>query len=576
MIEAAPLPEGWARAVRALEVFAVDPGGVGGLWLAARAGPARERWLAGLAALVPGAARLHPSVGDEALFGGLDLTATLAGGRPVMRAGVLRGGEGVGLAGVGASPDLRVIVLAMAERCPPSLAARLGPAMDAGQAVVAQDEAAGEGEGLPGALAERLGIFVALDGLPLAGLGAGPDTARVDAARGRLAQIEMTADQDAALVQVAARLAIGSVRPVMAARAVARANAALDGRAEVADADMALAVALTLAHRGILPPEAEDTPPPPPSPPDDAGEGDGRDQQTTDIPDEILLEAVRAALPPDLLDRLKAGRAARAAAGSGAGAARRGNRRGRPLPPRAGRLGGGARIDLVATLRQAAPLQAIRAAATGVPGLAEGGRLQVRADDIRLKRYEERSDRLLVFLVDASGSAALARLAEAKGAVELLLAEAYVRRDHVALVAFRGTGAEVLLPPTRSLVQTKRRLAGLPGGGGTPLAAGLRAGISLAIQARARGMTPTIAMLTDGRVNIALDGRADRAAAEADASAMARAVMAAGLPGIVIDSGNRANPALAALAKAMGAAYVPLPRADAGRVSAVVSAAMAQ
>ena len=101
--------------------------------------------------------------------------------------------------------------------------------------------------------------------------------------------------------------------------------------------------------------------------------------------------------------------------------------------------------------------------------------LELRADDIRLKQAQERSDRLLIFTVDASGSSALARLAEAKGAVELLLAQAYARRDHVALVAFRGAGAEVLLPPTRSLVQTKRRLAGLPGGGGTPLASGLAA-----------------------------------------------------------------------------------------------------
>jgi magnesium chelatase subunit D len=85
-----------------------------------------------------------------------------------------------------------------------------------------------------------------------------------------------------------------------------------------------------------------------------------------------------------------------------------------------------------------------------------------KASDLRHKRYEIGSDRLLIFTVDASGSAAVARLAEAKGAVELLLGEAYARRDHVALYAFRGTGSEALLPPTRSLVQTKKRLAALP------------------------------------------------------------------------------------------------------------------
>jgi hypothetical protein len=95
------------------------------------------------------------------------------------------------------------------------------------------------------------------------------------------------------------------------------------------------------------------------------------------------------------------------------------------------------------------------------------GLLELRPDDIRLKQAQERSDRVLIFTVDASGSAALARLAEAKGAVELLLAQAYARRDHVALIAFRGDRAEVLLPPTRSLARARRRLADLPGGGGT-------------------------------------------------------------------------------------------------------------
>ena len=144
----------------------------------------------------------------------------------------------------------------------------------------------------------------------------------------------------------------------------------------------------------------------------------------------------------------------------------------------------------------------------------------------------------------------------------------------MALLAFRGTAAELILPPTRSLVQTKRRLSGLPGGGGTPLAAGLRMAFDLALQTRAHGMTPTIALLTDGRGNIALDGTANRALAEADTTQIARAIAAAGLPALVLDIANRPQPALQTLARSLNAPYLPLPRADAHRLSAVLQSAL--
>ena len=98
--------------------------------------------------------------------------------------------------------------------------------------------------------------------------------------------------------------------------------------------------------------------------------------------------------------------------------------------------------------------------------------LIVRKSDLKIRRFEEKASSVTLFCVDASGSAAVARLAEAKGAVERLLAQAYVARSEVALIAFRGSGAELLLPPTRSLTRARRALAELPGGGGTPLAAG--------------------------------------------------------------------------------------------------------
>ncbi|MEM6490223.1 MAG: VWA domain-containing protein, partial [Pseudomonadota bacterium] len=277
--------------------------------------------------------------------------------------------------------------------------------------------------------------------------------------------------------------------------------------------------------------------------------------------------------PADMLAKLAAGRAPRrAAAAAGSGAGKTGNRRGRPLPSRAGRLDGVSRIDLIATLRAAAPWQRVRRALAA--GADDAERLLVRRGDIRTRRYRERSDRLLIFVVDASGSAAMARLAEAKGAVELLLGEAYARRDHVALVAFRGQGGDLLLPPTRSLVQTKRRLAALPGGGGTPLAAGLKTAMEVAVQASSRGMTPSLALLTDGRANIALDGRADRKQAAEDAQGLARAVRATATPALVIDVGARPQTPLRALADEMAAPYLPLPRADATRLSSAVSAAL--
>ena len=138
-------------------------------------------------------------------------------------------------------------------------------------------------------------------------------------------------------------------------------------------------------------------------------------------------------------------------------------------------------------------------------------RILIRKDDFRIARFKQRSETTTIFVVDASGSAALHRLAEAKGAVELLLADCYVRRDQVALIAFRGISAELLLPPTRSLARAKRSLAGLPGGGGTPLAAGLDAAFALADLILRKGQTPTVILLTDGRANVARDGGAGTA-----------------------------------------------------------------
>ena len=194
----------------------------------------------------------------------------------------------------------------------------------------------------------------------------------------------------------------------------------------------------------------------------------------------------------------------------------------------------------------------------------------MRPEDFRIRRFVQKRESTTIFVVDASGSAALQRLAEAKGAVELLLAKAYVSRARVALIAFRGSTAETLLAPTRSLTRARRSLADLPGGGGTPLALAFDAAVDLALAEKARDRTPLVVMLTDGRANIARDGAPGRAAAEADALAAAARLGASGVGSAYLDTSPRPASGADRFAKAMGGVYAPLPYADAARVSGVV------
>jgi magnesium chelatase subunit D len=201
-------------------------------------------------------------------------------------------------------------------------------------------------------------------------------------------------------------------------------------------------------------------------------------------------------------------------------------------------------------------------------------RFLIRKEDFRITRFKQRSATSTIFVVDASGSSALQRLAEVKGAVELLLADCYVRRDEVALIAFRGRTAELILPPTRSLTRAKRSLAALPGGGGTPLSAAILSATTLALAVRSKGNAPTIVLMTDGRANVSRDGSAGRVAAEAEAQEAARQLRATGIAAVVIDTSPRPQPHAERIATEMSGRYVALPYADASRLSQAVQANM--
>lgn len=548
----------WARLSLALRILAVDPVGMGGLWLRSRAGPVRD--IASTAiAQTPfdrPQRRLSASIDDLALMGGPDPVATLAAGRPVHRPGLL------------ANPA--VLILPMAESAAPSLTARLAQALDRGHhALIALDEAAEDGEGLASTLSDRLGLFLSLEGERAPRLLPKPIGRRTLAkARALYPLVTVPPDLTEALAHLAARLGIASPRALLTTRRASRAIAALDGRIEVTETDLIQAAELGLAHRALPETEARPDEPPEQPPPEQPDQPDQQpEEQDLQSLADLLIEAAQAALPPDILAKLQSDRANRAARGaSGTGSAKAGNRRGRPLPSRPGRPDGQSRIDLVATLRQAAPWQVLRKRQD-----THDRALIVHRSDLRLKRFRQVSDRVLIFVVDASGSSAMARLGEAKGAVELMLAQAYSRRDHVALVVLRGAKAELILPPTRSLTTTKARLRGLPGGGGTPLASGLATALDTALRARRQGMTPSLALLTDGRANIALNGQPDRVQAQEDAHRIATAIRAAGIAAVTLDVANRPQPALADLAQTMHSRYVPLPRADARAIAATLA-----
>ena len=139
----------------------------------------------------------------------------------------------------------------------------------------------------------------------------------------------------------------------------------------------------------------------------------------------------------------------------------------------------------------------------------------IEPGDWRRKVRIRQAGSLVVLCVDASGSmGARGRMTASKGAVLSLLLDAYVKRDQVSLVSFRGTGAQVLVEPTSSIETAERRLRELPVGGRTPLAAGLVRVSELLRRALLRdpALRPLVIVVTDGRGNVGLEGRVSRAA----------------------------------------------------------------
>ena len=186
-----------------------------------------------------------------------------------------------------------------------------------------------------------------------------------------------------------------------------------------------------------------------------------------------------------------------------------------------------------ATLRAAAPFQKAR------EDLRKDVAFAIRREDYQRKIRVRRAANLILFLVDASWSMAVAeRMAATKGAILSLLTDAYQRRDRVGLIVFQKDRATLVLPPTNSVLMAQRALTDIPVGGKTPLSAGL----TLAHQVLKREKTlhpdilPLMIVLTDGAGNVAMGSGSP----QAEAHTIAEQIAAEEVRSVVINMEHQA------------------------------------
>ncbi len=370
------------------------------------------------------------------------------------------------------------------------------------------------------------------------------------------------------LAEASIRLGVEGNRADIFACRAARAGAALAGRREVADDDLVTAIKFVLLPRATsllddalqgdldsrdekeeaLEPSREDQPPP---------------LETT--AGELILRAADSAIRLDLVNkRLPRTRYQ----SSGRRVASINSERGRARHA-VHKISESKRVAVCATVRAAAPYQ--RRRKDNSPANSTGTRLLIEPSDLRFKKFKQKTGAFFIFAVDASGSMAVNRMAQAKGAMTRLLQEAYLHRDKVALISFRGSRAEVLLQPTRSVELAKRLVDAIPSGGATPVAAALIKALELTRIARARGCgRATLLLFTDGRANVALTASEDREATSGppgirqELEKLGQALQASEIDAVVIDTKSKfiSNGEGSELARLLGGRYLYLPRAS--------------
>ena len=422
---------------------------------------------------------------------------------------------------------------------------------------------------------------------------------QLSTARQLLPAVQMPDGLLTLISQLCTELGVASLRADIVLYKTALTLAALAGRIEVTAADVRQAAELALAHRRRAKPfdnpsrpndgsdeldelmqraqesppqpnaEAEPAPAPPPSAPqpeqpapeetaeetagNTKGEQPGNPATNAESQEQVFGITTSGAARPIKVAAARPAAPEAPALGQ-RGAATQGSRGHsvRAVPDRAP-----SELALEATVRQAV--------------LRDPEAARLTRADLHQQVRSGKSGTFLLLVVDASGSMSASRRMEAvKGAVLSLLTDAYQQRDTVAVVAFRGLEAHVLLPPTRSVAVAEQALRALPTGGRTPLPHALQLAAQLLAQADyTQGLQPLLVLLSDGKANVPLPGGGD---AGLQTQLLAGQLRARNVPTLVLDTDNsylRLGKA-EALAAALGAQYLPLDELSAAALTTAI------
>lgn len=371
----------------------------------------------------------------------------------------------------------------------------------------------------------------------------------IEAGRERLPRVHVSNERRRQIAQIAMRLGVEGNRADLFALKAARANAALAGRDAIEDQDIVAAIQLVLAPRATTVPREEEavkTQPEASREDDRINQSENYDsaESTSAGIEDAVIAAIDSHVTKDLIATVQ-----KKSRASHSGKRLKGSTSTRGRYVSSGlRRDRDARVAIDATLRAAAPFQQRRRLSDlqverpddeqlTVSPHRIGRRVKVQPSDLRYKRFKHRSGIMFIFAVDASGSMALNRMAHAKGALIRLLSDAYLHRDKVALISFRGTGSEILLAPTRSVELAKGLVDAMPAGGGTPISAGVLKAIEIARHSRLQGLTQAILVLfTDGRANVRLSKERSM---EDELKQLGALLRAEGISSVVVDTKAR-------------------------------------